>query len=95
MNTNIHIRDSRPTDAAELRRLAALDSATVPHGDLLIAEEDGRLVAAYSPDDSRAIADPFRHTAVVVDMLRLRSRAASPQAQRQVRTRALPTLRAA
>ena len=71
--TNINIRDSRPTDAAELRRLAALDSATVPHGELLVAEEDGRVVAAYSPDDARAIADPFRHTADVVDMLRVRS----------------------
>ncbi len=94
MNTNIHIRDSRPTDAAELRRLAALDSATVPHGELLVAEEDGRVVAAYSPDDARAIADPFRRTANVVDMLRLRGRVNAPAPQHS-QARVLPSLRLA
>ncbi len=91
--TDIRIRNSRPTDAADLRRLAALDSATVPHGELLVAEEDGRMIAAYSIDDHRAIADPFRPTADVVDMLRLRSARRSPA--ERTHQRLLPTLRLA
>lgn len=93
--TDIRIRNSRPTDAADLRRLAALDSATVPHGELLVAEEDGRVVAAYSLEDARAIADPFRRTADVVDMLRVRSRRLAPQAPARDNHRHLPSLRLA
>jgi hypothetical protein len=91
--TDIRIRTSRPNDAAELRRLAALDSATVPNGELLVAEEEGRMIAAYSLDDHRAIADPFRPTADVVDMLRLRS--AGRSSAEHIHSRLLPTLRLA
>ena len=91
--TDIRIRESRPNDAADLRRLAALDSATVPNGELLVAEECGRMIAAYSVDDRRAIADPFRPTADVVEMLRLRGgRHFSPEPTHQ---RLLPSLRLA
>jgi hypothetical protein len=68
----IIIRPASSSDGAALHRLAALDSARVPHGDLLVAEADGALVAAHSPATGATIADPFRHTAGVVELLQLR-----------------------
>jgi hypothetical protein len=72
----VTIRPSRAADSAGIRRLAALDSAPVPQGPLLLAEVDGRLLAAVSVPDGRAIADPFARTLTLVDMLRV---AAGPQ----------------
>jgi hypothetical protein len=67
------IRAARGSDGSDLVRLAALDSAHVPAGDLLVAETDGRLIAALDPDSGVAIADPFRPTADVVALLELRA----------------------
>jgi len=71
--TDIVIRRADASDARALLRLAALDSAAVPPAgpDVLIAEVSGRIVAAVH--DGRAIADPFRPTAGLVDLLRLRA----------------------
>jgi hypothetical protein len=66
------IRAARGSDGDALHRLAALDSARVPAGELLVAETDGALVAAYDPASGASIADPFRHTAEVVELLELR-----------------------
>lgn len=63
----------RPADAAdevELWRLAALDSSPLPPAPLLVAEVQGELRAAVSATDLSAIADPFRRTAELVDLLR-------------------------
>ena len=68
----IFIRPAHGSDGAALRRLAELDSAHVPGGDLLVAETDGALVAAHAPATGATIADPFRHTAAVVELLELR-----------------------
>ena len=66
------IRPAQGADRAALRRLAGLDSARVPAGDLIVAETDGALVAAHAPETGATIADPFRHTAEVVELLHLR-----------------------
>jgi hypothetical protein len=66
------IRAAQHSDGAALHRLAALDSARLPTGDLLVAETDGSLVAAHAPGTGATIADPFRHTAEVVELLHLR-----------------------
>lgn len=66
------IRSAIGSDGAALHRLAALDSARVPVGRLLVAESDGALVAAHAPLSGATIADPFRHTADVVELLQLR-----------------------
>jgi hypothetical protein len=68
----VTIRPAFPDDAAALARLAALDSARLPAGPLLLAEIDGEPWAAIGLDDGRAIADPFRPTAALVDLLRRR-----------------------
>ena len=66
------IRSANGSDGVALRRLAGLDSARVPAGDLLVAETDGALVAAHAPGTGATIADPFRQTAEVVELLHLR-----------------------
>ena len=66
------IRAARGSDGHALHRLAALDSTHVPAGELLVAETDGSMVAAHAPATGATIADPFRHTAEVVELLHLR-----------------------
>ncbi len=69
----ITIRAAHGGDGAAVARLAALDSAEVPGGELLLAEVGGELQAALSLDDGAVIADPFRRTAELVRLLALRA----------------------
>jgi hypothetical protein len=71
---SVSIRAARGSDGPALARLAALDSALLPEGELLLAEADGELLAALAPASGRHIANPFRPTADVVDLLRLSAR---------------------
>jgi hypothetical protein len=64
------IRFAEERDEPAVMRLAALDSARVPRGLLLLAEEHGELRAALSLTDGRPVADPFHRTAHLVAMLR-------------------------
>ena len=66
----ITIRTSRETDAGELLRLAALDSAEPIRGDALLAEVNGHLRAALPLDGGRPIADPFARSGEIVTLLR-------------------------
>jgi hypothetical protein len=68
------IRAARGSDGPALRRLAALDSADLPAGELLIAEADDAVVAAVSVETGAKVADPFRRTADVVDLLAYRAK---------------------
>ena len=61
------------TEDARLRDLAQLDSARPLDGEALVAEVDGAPVAALELQTGRTVADPFRPTAVVVDLLRMRA----------------------
>jgi hypothetical protein len=73
MNTAlpITIRPAYADDALALRRLAVTDSApAVPEGRLLVAEVEGELWAAFAPQTGEVIADPFRRTAGLVELLR-------------------------
>ncbi len=67
----------RPLDPAAdhnaLVRLAELDSADVPEGELIGAELNGSLVAAISLDDHHLIADPFTRTEGLRSLLELRA----------------------
>jgi hypothetical protein len=60
-------------DAGALRTLAELDSRPIPAGPVLVAELDGRLQAALGLKAGEAIANPFRHTAHLVELLRVRA----------------------
>ncbi|HEY8584434.1 MAG TPA: hypothetical protein VIL49_15860 [Capillimicrobium sp.] len=70
----ILIRPARPDDEPALLRLAALDSAAAPRGEVLVADVDGQIHAAVALRDGRAIADPFRRTADLVELLHTRAR---------------------
>jgi hypothetical protein len=83
-NSSITIRPAYADDHAVLARLAALDSAQVPPGPLLLAEIDGEVRAALSLRDGSAIADPFAPTVHVLALMRTHARAAArPRAGRR------------
>lgn len=68
--TEILIRRAYADDALALVRLAALDSAdAAPQAPLVVAELDGELAVALSLADGSVIADPFRPTAAIVQLL--------------------------
>ena len=84
------IRRATPADADALRRLAELDSRTVPTGDVLIGEIDGTPAVALSLTSGRLVADPFRPTATLAAHMRarvegLRAAAAEPSLRRRIR----------
>lgn len=65
----IVIRRAKESDRAALARLAALDSADLPIGPMLVAETSGSLRAALSLHDGTTIADPFYPSAPMVGLL--------------------------
>jgi hypothetical protein len=78
------IRHAGAADLPALERLAALDSHRIPSGELFVAEADGRLLAATSIDTGAVIADPFEHTASIVELLRVHANAVRPAAPRAI-----------
>ena len=66
---------------AAAEQLARLDSQRPLAGEILVAEQSGELVAALGAD--RAIADPFRPTADLVTLLRVRSGGTAATSQRR------------
>ena len=75
ISPSISIRAATNGDGPALARLAALDSAPVPFGPVLLAEVDGLPKAALSVADDRVIGDPFARTAELVELLRVHARA--------------------
>jgi hypothetical protein len=78
------IRHATAADFPALERLAALDSRRIPTGELFVAEAEGRLLAATSLDTGAIVADPFEHTASIVEVLRVHASAVRPAAPRPV-----------
>jgi hypothetical protein len=69
----VTLRLAADRDRRALRRLAERDSAEPLAGTVLVAEVAGELLAARSMQGGRAIADPFRPTAELVALLRVRA----------------------
>ena len=67
------IRPSGDADRARLDDLAQLDSARPLAGEALLAEVEGRPVAALEIGSGRAVADPVTMTSPIVDLLRRRA----------------------
>jgi len=86
------LRYAVPADAGALDRLAQLDSRHAPRGVVLVAEVGGGLWAAISVDDHDVIADPFRPTGELVELLveRARQLRRSGRRARQVLPRLWP-----
>jgi hypothetical protein len=68
-SSSITLRPAAADDAFALAVLAELDSHAVPAAPRLVAERDGRIVAAVSEADGSAIADPFIPTSESVALL--------------------------
>lgn len=73
LTATVAIRVATHDDTAAVLRLAALDSATVPAGPLLLGLIDGVPLAALSVATGAVVADPFAPTADLVDLLRRRA----------------------
>ena len=73
MQPAITIRRSTLEDSFELARLAQLDDRPAIGHEALLGFVDGELKAAVSLAGGQAIADPFAHTADLVELLRVRA----------------------
>ena len=80
---SVTIRPAREGDAVSLRDLATLDSAAVPAAPILVAEIDGKLVAAVGAVSGEVIADPFVPTAEALELLTTRARRLHPRLARR------------
>jgi hypothetical protein len=68
-NGNVTIRRLGEADLARVLRLAELDSAVTPPAPLMGVEVEGKLLAAGSIPTGQIIADPFRPTAGLREVL--------------------------
>jgi hypothetical protein len=86
---DVTVRVARGSHSHVLERLAILASASPPAGDVLVAEVEGVVWAAVSVETGELIADPFRATRAVRELLAARRRnllaATEPQSARAVR----------
>jgi len=89
---SVLIRAARGSDGTALENLARMDSQRPLGGDVLLAEQDGVIVAALS--DGRSIADPFRPTSDLLALLRMHADG-SPDADGSRSRVRVPRLRAA
>jgi hypothetical protein len=65
-------------DDAALDRIAELEGVPAPKGRHVVAEVDGRVVAALPLAGGAVIADPFRPTAHLEPLLELRAKQLAP-----------------
>jgi hypothetical protein len=71
--SRIELRLCRVGDTEALERLAALEGRALPEGRFVLAEVDGRLVAALAVACGAFLADPFARTAHLRKLLELRA----------------------
>ena len=70
---DIELRMCKPADDPEIDRLAALSEVPVPHGRLVVALLDGKIVAALPLNGDPVVRDPFVKTAHLVHLLEVRA----------------------
>ncbi len=73
IDSDVRIRYARADDAEALARLAALDEAGVPPSPVLIAEVAGEVWAARSLATGQLVANPFRWTRQIAELLVVRA----------------------
>jgi hypothetical protein len=96
IQTDLVIRSAGEADRFAVDRLAVLDSQPPLDGEVLLGLVAGEAWAAISLADGRAVADPFRPSAGVVELLRVRAEHLRAGARRpRPRTRVLGLGRAA
>jgi hypothetical protein len=67
-DTGATVRLATASDGAALERLSQLEGRRLPAGPTLVAERHGEVLAAISLE-GEAIADPFRPTAELIELL--------------------------
>jgi hypothetical protein len=70
---SVTVRFFEERDVEAIRQLAILEDRPEPDGGVLVADVDGRVVAALPYPGGEALADPFAPTADVVALLKLRA----------------------
>ena len=75
------LRLATSADTPDLERLAQLDSRRLPPAPHLLAERAGRIDAALSLSSGELIADPFRRTAELCELLRSHADAVHPDGE--------------
>jgi hypothetical protein len=91
--SSLTVRQALPAEPA-VEQLAQLDSVKPLTGLVLVAEAEGRPVAAISVDDARTAADPFLPSADAVAVLRMRAAQLQPGVSAGARRRRLAGRRA-
>lgn len=76
--SSLTLRFARPDDRVALAELASLDSSRPPAEPVLLAEVGGELHAALSLSEHTLVADPFRPTAGLCELLRARAEQLTP-----------------
>ena len=91
---SVTLRLASGSDGAALERLAGRDSRRLLPGLYLVAEREGTIDAAIRLESGELLADPFRHTAELGELLRRRARAipAVPKRRRPGLRRLRPVL---
>jgi hypothetical protein len=69
----VTIRRTNGSDGGALDRLAGRDSQRLPSDDFLVAEVGGEPWAAVGIHSGAVVADPFRPSADLVELLQLRA----------------------
>ena len=70
MSQTVVLRPAGTDEQATVRRLSYLDSSRPLRGEVMLGYVGEQAVAAVSLRDGRVVADPFVHSADVVEMLR-------------------------
>lgn len=86
----VTVRLATEADASAIARLAGRDTRPVPAAPLLLATCGDEVVAALSLRDGAVVADPFRRTAEIVELLRCRAGEPKHGAKRQAAWRRPP-----
>jgi hypothetical protein len=73
LGSPVTVRPYQARDAHALQRFAEMDGGQVPAEPILVAEIDGKVLAARSVLTRQTLADPSRPTAELVKLLDLRS----------------------
>lgn len=91
--TAITIRPAVAGDAPALARLGALDGMRLPGGLSVLAEADGRIIAATDVATGHTVADPFAPSAAVATLVRMRAEQVRPRTVSQRVRRGLGSTR--
>jgi hypothetical protein len=86
----VTLRLASHSDGVALERLAQRDCRPLPPGPHLVAERDGRIEAAISLASAEIVADPFRRTAEICELLRCHAGGARVRPERSRATPPAP-----